>query len=192
MLRQTSAVPFLLICTLNKKFFHRSSRGLCLEDPTHSSSNRGIVYRTWRDNSFIPDTLFPHKLLRCLATEDRIGWRHVPRGFVLYLNSFCIPPAVFAHCLRFKLKKDFVSFALSSRPQLYVTLSSEWNILIVIAWSIYATLHKLFSAGFIAIRGTRRMIFMLSAYFDLHNYILHAVMILIMMKSLTLLQVLCV
>lgn len=36
------------------------------------------------------------------------------------------------------------------------------------------------------------MIFMLSAYFDLHNYALHAVVILIMMKSLTLLQLLCV
>lgn len=60
------------------------------------------------------------------------------------------------------------------------------------ACSIYAALHKLFSAGFIVIRGIKRMIFMLSAYFYLHNYALYAVVILIMIKSLTLLQLLLV
>lgn len=85
-----------------------------------------LVYRTWRYNSFIPDTLFPHKLLRLLATEDIIG---ITTFMGLFLFSYILHSAscVCSLSLRFKYKKMFL-FALSSRPRLYVTSSLEWSI----------------------------------------------------------------
>lgn len=111
-----------------------------------------LVYRTWRDNSFIPDTLFPHKLLDCSVLPRSASANVTTRGF-LPLFSFVLHSAscVCSLSLRFKLKKDFVFIRAVFLAHDFMW-RQVWNevFLLLRPWSLYATLDCInYLKGFI-------------------------------------------